>query len=300
MSKNIFKNLTQKFPDSILDAYTYRDDSIVVVDKDDIYDICRFLRDDAKLKFDFLMDLTGVDYLGRDPRFEVVYSLYSSKNNYRLRLKAPIDERSPQIQTLSTLWNIANWYEREVWDMYGIRFKGHPDLRRLLMYDEFKGHPLRKDYPITKRQPLIAHDKTLNATNSPTLELTQKAMDEYVSETNGMKVKHMFLNMGPSHPAMHGVVRIVLELDGEKVVGSDLGIGFLHRSFEKHSESIYYNGVFPYTDRLNYVSPLICHHERNLQNCRPSYLYRCCGNGAGGVHCIFIFYGSAGSNVPAH
>jgi len=141
--------------------------------------------------------------------------------------------------------------------MFGIRFKGHPDLRRLLMYDEFKGHPLRKDYPITKRQPLVGATFSKNGTTSPSLDLTHKAMDEYVSKENGMKVKHMFLNMGPSHPAMHGVIKIILELDGEKVVSSDLGIGYLHRSFEKHSESIYYNGVFPYTDRLNYVSPLI-------------------------------------------
>ncbi|MCH8872378.1 NADH-quinone oxidoreductase subunit C, partial [candidate division KSB1 bacterium] len=257
MPRNIFITLQQKFPDSIFDAYSYRDDAIVVVDKVDIYDICKFLRDDSKLKFDVLMDLAGVDYLGRDPRFEVVYNLYSLKNNNRLRIKAPVDERSPQIQTVSSLWEIADWYEREVWDMYGIRFKGHPDLRRLLMYDEFKGHPLRKDYPITKRQPLVGAEYTENGTITPTAELVNKAMEEYISEEDGLKVKHMFLNMGPSHPAMHGVIKIILELDGERVVGSDVGIGFLHRSFEKHSESICYNGVFPYTDRLNYVSPLI-------------------------------------------
>lgn len=257
MPRNIFKTLQQKFSDFILEAYTYRDDAIVVVDRHGIYDICKFLRDDSRMKFDLLMDLAGVDYLGRDPRFEVVYTLYSLKNNNRLRIKVPIDERNPQIQTLSTLWKIADWYEREVWDMYGIRFKGHPDLRRILMYDEFKGHPLRKDYPITKRQPLITAEYTNNSTITPTVELSNKAMDEYVSEEDGLKVKHMFLNMGPSHPAMHGVIKIILELDGERVVSADVGIGYLHRSFEKHSESISYNGVFPYTDRLNYVSPLI-------------------------------------------
>ncbi len=135
MPENIFKTLQQKFPDSIFEAYTYRDDAIVVVDKDDIYDICKFLRDASRLKFNLLMDLTGVDYLGRDPRFEVVYTLYSLKINSRLRIKAPVYERNPQIQSLATLWEIADWYERDVWDMYGIRFKGHPDLRRLLMYD---------------------------------------------------------------------------------------------------------------------------------------------------------------------
>ena len=108
MPKNIFKTLQQKFPDSIFDAYTYRDDAIVVVDKHDIYDICKFLRDDSKLTFDVLMDFAGVDYFGRDPRFEIVYNLYSLKNNSRLRIKVPIDERDPQIQTVSTLWKIAD------------------------------------------------------------------------------------------------------------------------------------------------------------------------------------------------
>ncbi len=257
MPQTVFQILQEKFPNQIYEAYTYRGDVIVVVDKAAIYDICKFLREEPSLKFDLLVDLTAVDYLGRDPRFEMVYLLHSFKDNKRLRLKVPIDERDPQVPTVSNLWHIANWYEREVWDMFGIRFKGHPDLRRLLMYDEFKGHPLRKDYPINKRQPLVGASFSKPGTTSPTVDLMQKAMDEYVSAENGLKVKHMFLNMGPSHPAMHGVIKIVLQLDGEKVIDSDLGIGYLHRSFEKHSESIYYNGVFPYTDRLNYVSPLI-------------------------------------------
>ncbi|MFQ5676898.1 MAG: NADH-quinone oxidoreductase subunit C, partial [bacterium] len=257
MPKTIFRTLQEKFPEAIFDAYTDHGDAIVVVNSQAVPEICRFLRDDSKLKFDALIDMTCVDYGSRQPRFEVVYLLHSFKNNSRVRLKAPLEEVNPQIQTVSDLWQIANWYEREVWDMFGIRFKDHPDLRRLLMYDEFKGHPLRKDYPIRKRQPLITAEYTKNGTTTPTVDLLNRAMDEYVSETGGMKVKHMFLNMGPSHPAMHGVIKIVLELDGERVIGSDIDIGYLHRSFEKHSESIYYNGVFPYTDRLNYVSPLI-------------------------------------------
>ncbi|MFQ5639971.1 MAG: NADH-quinone oxidoreductase subunit D [bacterium] len=257
MAKNLFKTLRDKFPEAVLEAFTYLNDSIIVVDNSAIYDVCKFLRDDRSFKFTMLVDLAGVDYLDREPRFEVVYTLYSFKMNLRIRLKVPVDSCNPQVQTVSTLWQIANWYEREVWDMFGIRFKGHLDLRRLLMYEEFKGHPLRKDYPLDKRQPLVSADVSLAGSTSPTLEVTRKAMDQYVSEDNGLKVKHMFLNMGPSHPAMHGVVKIILELDGEKVVDSDIEIGYLHRAFEKHAENIYYNGVFPYTDRLNYVSPVI-------------------------------------------
>ncbi len=257
MAKSIFQILQKKIPNTILDGYTDRGDSIIVAAKEGIYEICQFLRDHPDLKFDLLVDLAGVDNLGREPRYEVVYILHSFKNQQRLRIKAPVDERDPQIQTVSSLWDIANWYEREVWDMFGIRFKGHPDLRRLLMYDEFKGHPLRKDYPLKKRQPLVGSEMSRHGTTSPTPEFTEKALDEYISEENGLKVKHMFLNMGPSHPAMHGVIKLVLQLDGEKVINSDVGIGYLHRAFEKHAENIYYNGVFPYTDRLNYVSPLI-------------------------------------------
>ena len=121
-----------------------------------IKDFFKYLKDDPKLDFNFLMDLTAVDYLHRKPqRFEVVYHLFSLKHNHRLRVKIPVDEDDCTIFSLTPLWKTANWYEREVWDLYGIRFSGHPDLRRILLYEEFKGHPLRKDYPINKRQPLI-------------------------------------------------------------------------------------------------------------------------------------------------
>ena len=120
----------------------------------------RFCRDDAALRFDMLMDLTAVDYLtypGREepPRFEVVYHLYSVPHNHRVRIKAGVEEDDPVVPTAVPLWPIANWFEREVWDMFGLRFAEHPDLRRLLLYEQFEGHPLRKDYPVSRRQPLI-------------------------------------------------------------------------------------------------------------------------------------------------
>jgi NADH-quinone oxidoreductase subunit C len=110
------------------------------------------------MDFNFLMDLTAVDYLGKIPRFEVVYHLYSLRHNHRLRVKAPVKEDDPTIDSLASIWKSADWYEREVWDLYGIKFLGHPDLKRILLYEEFVGHPLRKDYPIDKRQPLIGPD----------------------------------------------------------------------------------------------------------------------------------------------
>jgi NADH-quinone oxidoreductase subunit C len=130
-------------------------DATAVVAAARLVDVMRFLRDDPACQFDMLTDLTAVDYLGEEPRFEMVYHLYSVPKNQRLRVKARVGERAPEIATLCALWPSANWMEREVWDLYGIRFTGHPDLRRILLYEQFEGHPLRKDYPKEKRQPLV-------------------------------------------------------------------------------------------------------------------------------------------------
>jgi NADH-quinone oxidoreductase subunit C len=144
----------------VLDTHEHHGDHTAVVTAEGIVDALRFCRDEPDLGFDMLMDLTAVDYLkypGREdgPRFDVVYHLYSVTHNHRVRLKVPVEQDAPSVPTATALWPIANWLEREVWDMYGIRFDGHPDLRRLLLYEEFVGHPLRKDYPMERRQPLI-------------------------------------------------------------------------------------------------------------------------------------------------
>ena len=144
----------------VVEAHDHRGDHTVVVERARLREALGFCRDASALGFDMLMDLTAVDYSkfpGREdgPRFEVVYHLYSVGHNHRLRVKVRVDEDDAVVPSAVPLWPIANWFEREVWDMFGIRFEGHPDLRRLLMYEEFVGHPLRKDYPINRRQPLI-------------------------------------------------------------------------------------------------------------------------------------------------
>jgi NADH-quinone oxidoreductase subunit C len=156
----ILARLRDRFGDRILGTHEYRGDHTAIVSRDAVVGVLGFCRDDEALRFDMLMDLTAVDYSrfpGREdgPRFEVVYHLYSVPHNHRVRLKVAVEEDDPVVPTASGLWPIANWLEREVWDMFGIRFDGHPDLRRLLLYEEFVGHPLRKDYPIDRRQPLI-------------------------------------------------------------------------------------------------------------------------------------------------
>jgi NADH-quinone oxidoreductase subunit C len=131
-----------------------RGEAVVVVERARVTAVLETVRDHPELAFDMLSDLTAVDYLGRTPRFEVVYQLYSLRHRHRLRVKVPVPEEDPTVPSATGLWKSALWAERETWDMFGIRFTGHPDLRRILMYPEFEGHPLRKDYPLLRRQPL--------------------------------------------------------------------------------------------------------------------------------------------------
>src|SRR5215467_9561215 len=150
------KTIREKLGAAALDALTLHGDDIVIVRRDGIVETFRVLKEDPALAFGFLSDLTAVDYLGKkEPRFEVVYQLFSLERKRRLRVKVPVLEETPEVDSLTPLWRAADWLEREVWDMYGIRFRGHPDLRRILMYEEFSGHPLRKDYPVNLRQPLV-------------------------------------------------------------------------------------------------------------------------------------------------
>ena len=148
--------LSTLLPDATAQAAeASRGQAVVVVERGALLATLRTLRDHPELRFEMLSDVTAVDYLGRTPRFEVIYQLYSITNNLRLRVKVPLGEDDPSVPSATGLWKSANWAERETWDMFGIRFTGHPDLRRILMYEEFEGHPLRKDYPLQRRQPLV-------------------------------------------------------------------------------------------------------------------------------------------------
>jgi NADH-quinone oxidoreductase subunit C len=149
------RRLLEFFPSTVEMTHADLGDATALVAPGSLLEIMRLLRDEPGLDFEMLTDLTVVDYLGEEPRFEVVYHLYSVKRNHRVRIKARVSEQAPEIASLVSLWPSADWMEREAWDLYGIRFRGHPDLRRILLYEEFEGHPLRKDYPKEKRQPLV-------------------------------------------------------------------------------------------------------------------------------------------------
>jgi NADH-quinone oxidoreductase subunit C len=152
--KTVLEALREEFPAGVRETSTSLGDGIAVIEKGALFQVATFLRD-GKAQFTMLLDLTCVDYAGEDPRFEMVYHLYSLSHNRRLRIKTRLGEADLRIASLTPLWKNANWLEREVYDLFGISFDGHPDLRRLFMYDGFEGHPLRKDYPLRRRQPPI-------------------------------------------------------------------------------------------------------------------------------------------------
>lgn len=180
--------LSERFPDAVVASHSYRGDDTAVLRQERLHDAARFLKQDPTTRMDLLMDLTVVDYAtfgesapqaffspsgvdvrpspqvpDDDPwpgppeggRFAVVYHFFSTAHKHRLRLVVPVPEDAAEVDTLTDLWAGANWLEREAWDMFGVEFRGHPDMRRILMYEEFEGHPLRKDYPVMKRQPLV-------------------------------------------------------------------------------------------------------------------------------------------------
>ena len=180
--------VTDHFPDSVVSSHSYRGDATVVLKPESLIEVSRFLKKNEDLLMNLLMDLSAVDYstYGKGPsraffassgnkarpratmrdedpwpgpvpetRFAVVYHFYSVKYRHRLRVVVALSDSDLEVDSLTELWAGANWLEREVWDMFGIRFRGHPDLKRILMYEEFEGHPLRKDYPVNRRQPLI-------------------------------------------------------------------------------------------------------------------------------------------------
>ena len=257
MSQDILERLRERFPADVLGIDRYRGDASATLRPESVLEVARFVKDDPALRFDMPMDVTAVDYIGQEPRFEVVYHLYSTVHHHRLRLKARVPQQNPTLPSITPVWVGANWLERETYDMYGIRFSGHPDLRRIYLYEEFEGHPLRKDYPKEKRQPLIGPGSRRGASVG---DEHPYAVDlpRPLHHTGTLGAELMRVQLGPSHPATHGTVRIVVDLDGETIVNADVQVGYLHRGFEKECESGFYYQAIPYTDRLNYASAILC------------------------------------------
>jgi NADH-quinone oxidoreductase subunit C/D len=220
--------------------------------------VLRFLKSELRSPFSMLFDLTAIDERARERRdgqpssdFTVIYHLLSLERNGHLRLKVPLQGEYPSLPSITGLWPNANWYEREAWDMFGITFDGHPHLERILMPRTWQGHPLRKEHPAraTEMGPFTLPEEKQEA--------EQRAL-KFDPESWGMQRERegsefMFLNLGPQHPGTHGVLRLVLQLDGEEIVDMVPDIGFHHRAAEKMGERQSWHTYIPYTDRVDYL-----------------------------------------------
>jgi NADH-quinone oxidoreductase subunit C/D len=227
-------------------------------DPDASHRVLRFLKSQVSRPYPMLYDLTAIDERTRTHRegqpqsdFTVVYQLYSFDRNEYIRVKVPLRAEQPSIRTITGIWPAANWYECELWDMFGVKVTGHPHLRRILMPPWWEGHPLRKEHPA-------------RATEMEPFTLTDRKQQEYQHQLQfrpedwGLEAKNdqdefVFLNLGPHHPGTHGVLRIILQLDGEKIVEAIPDIGFHHRGAEKMGERQSWHSYIPYTDRVDYL-----------------------------------------------
>ena len=214
------------------------------------------LKNRKELNFSLLLDVTGIDYseypTKQEARFAVVYTLRNWQDDMLVQVKTFVADPAVGVPTCTHLWGSANWGERETYDQYGIHFIGHPDLRRILNHWQFVGHPLRKDYDIRKGQ-------VCTETDSLEKQIKDRLLARGIDETTmkDINTEIMYLNLGPSHPATHGAIRIFTALDGETILANVNEIGYLHRGFEKTAETLTYNQIVPITDRLNYCSALM-------------------------------------------
>lgn len=253
----LVEKVKSQFPGAVQSVTEFRGEVTLTVGAEHLVPLCLFLRDEPDARFEHLRFVTAVDYsgMGREPRFAAVYELYSLGHRHGLRLKVPLNGDAPSAPSVVDVWPGANWHERETYDLMGIRFAGHPDLRRILLPDEWTGHPLRKDYPLGGEP--VAFTPTLD---DPALENLGTQVLDPVSvppvRPAGARPDTLVLNMGPQHPSTHGVLRVVLELDGETIVSAQPDIGNLHSGIEKIAEHRTYAQVLPYTDRMDYVAAM--------------------------------------------
>jgi len=262
--QSLIEMLMTRFPKAVLSvqADTERAEVSIHVAAEHLLELCRFLHDEPEASFNHLTDICSVDYPEDQRRFEVVYHLHSLSRNRRLRLKARLSEDNPTIASVTAVWKGAEFLEREVYDMMGIRFAGHPDLRRILMPEDYdEGFPLRKDFPAEGRGwrsqfefiPRLDEPPSESLDGDEVPESEKQAFRAEQERPGSLRREELLLNMGPQHPSTHGVLRVVLELDGERIVKATPDLGYLHRGVEKLSEGLAYMQIIPHTDRLDYV-----------------------------------------------
>lgn len=216
----------------------------------------KLIQFETKIKnngYNMVLDLFGVDfkdnqklqeYAGIKSRFAVIYHFLKIPQNERIRVITPVPENN-RVPSSYQLYRGVDWFEREVYDLFGIIFEGHPDLRRILMPEDYEGHPLRKDFPTKGVKEYIGGKFTPNLVRLPGKEKPSDIFEEGARN---------IINVGPTHPATHGTFRMIFELEGEDIIGADLEIGYLHRGVEKNAENMRWEDFIPMTDRLNYLS----------------------------------------------
>ena len=256
MSQKLVERLQQEFGPAILGNGSNHGDETVTVASERLLDVLGHLRD--KEGCEQLSDIVGVDFPDRANRFEVVYLLRSWRNNQRLQVKVQVAE-DDAVPSAHELYHSADWAEREVYDLYGIPFSGHPDLRRILCHHEFEGHALRKDYPIEQGQECSRPEHLFS--DEDVVAAAARATAMFSDPHGAVDEVHpsdlLTVNLGPSHPATHGALRAEVLLDGETIVEARTEIGDIHRCFEKEAEDHTWAQVMPYTDRLNYCSAML-------------------------------------------
>lgn len=259
VNNDILQHLEQHFG---VDAFRLQQtvDEILTLwlPKDKVITVIKYLKVSIKSPFNLLYDLSGTDERDRAKKekipakdFTIVYHLFSFGRNNFIRLKVALEGETPSMPSITSLFKNANWYEREVYDMFGIHFEGHPHLQRILMPLTWKGHPLRKEHPA--RATEIGPYKLFDELQDREQDALQFKPEEWGMERESDDADFMFLNIGPQHPGTHGVLRIVLQLDGEDIVDAVPEIGFHHRGAEKMGERQSWHTYIPYTDRVDYL-----------------------------------------------
>ena len=257
---SIWEELSKRFSPRILTPQPAQDNIPTIwADPAHLLEILRFLKSEIPNPYRMLYDLTALDERTRTHRdnqprsdFTVIYHLLSFARNQDIRIKIALHGEAPAIASITSLWPSANWYEREAWDMFGITFTGHPHLARILTPPNWTGHPLRKDH-YARATEMDIYDLTEEKEQAQ-----QKALkfnpEEWGMTRHSQSSDFMFLNMGPNHPSVHGVFRLVLQLEGETIIDVVPEIGFHHRGAEKMGERQSWHGFIPYTDRIDYLS----------------------------------------------
>lgn len=265
----IDEEIKQKFGDKIIYQQETKDEFPTIwVGRDSLVTVLNYLKNEITNPFRMLYDITAIDersYSNRNglPQsdFTIVYHLLSFDRNNDIRIKVPLKDNDVNVPTITDLWQNANWYEREAFDMFGINFNGHKYLRRLLMPLTWNGHPLRKDHPAraTEMGPFqLPDDKQIREQDALHFNPDEWGMQKHSDDSD-----FMFLNLGPQHPGTHGVLRLVLQLDGEDIVDIVPDIGFHHRGAEKMAERQSWHTFIPYTDRVDYLGGVM----NNLAYC---------------------------------